>query len=192
MNPTLAKFMNPTLAKLMIVFILTIIFLILIILGYLFYKSILKPWKIRIFEYQKILLYAQIIIDSQSNPEDIIHNIVKKGYSDIDLIKTAELELKNAKKTIKKEEFNKLNFLKSIKNIVRREKDGKKNKLQQIARGEDKGEIGRKERTYPRSEDRQESRRKKENPRNGLSNAKQRTFQTESVRPNERKSRYFN
>jgi len=184
--------MNPTLAKIMIIFVLTIAFLILIVLGYLFYKSILKPWKIRTFHYQKILMYAQIIIDSKNDTEEFINKIVKKGYSDVDLIKTAQLELINAKKTTSKKDFDKISFLDSFKNKIRRKEDGKKNKLQQIPRGEDKRETGREQRDNRKQKPESGRRKEPENPRDDLSDAKQRNIQTKPVRYNERKSRYFN
>ena len=179
--------MNPYLLKFLVMFILVVIFTIVLIVFYLFYKNVLRPLMIRLFNYKKVLYTAQLIMKSELDNKNKIEDLIKSNITDRDLIKIAEEEIKKA--NTKKININSDNKLKSsIKNIFKRDKIGNEKKIQQSERQGNTG-ISRGSRSIKEERNRREN--ETPNPESNNRPTKSRDFQTESSGRVTRTKKYF-
>lgn len=169
----------------MVIFVLTICFLIWFILLFLLYKSYIRPFMLRLFHYKKVLQTAQIIL--KSNKDNKIENLIDNNINDLDLIKIAEEEILKSQKNIN----NKENSF-SFKNLWRKNNNGTKESIRQISRGENKREIREEPRTGTTGKTGTTKKGCDRISQNGNGNAEQRPIQSEPIGINERRSKYFN
>lgn len=121
--------MNPYLLKILVMFVLVISFTLVFLVFFLFYKHILRPLFIKLFNYKKVLYTAQFIIKSEIENKDKVEDLIKANITDTDLIKIAEEEIKKANsKKINVSKDKALIF--SIKNIFKRDKIEQKKEFQ--------------------------------------------------------------
>jgi len=210
--------MNPILMKFLVMFVLVGILTIFFVVMFLFYRNVIRPWKLKIFQYKKILYTAQVLMQSK-NYNDKVENLLEKKIDDLDLIRIAEEEIEKAKELHKKilegkkslkieSKESKESFFEKLKKSWRN-KDGKKT-VREIARGKDKGEAGTKQEgtktggetsTGTDSDTRGESStgtgsgESKEGSNsvteNDNGNAEHRSVQSEPIKINEGQPRYF-
>lgn len=138
--------MNPILFKVLIVFVLTVTFLIFFMTAYLLVKNYLRPLVIRVFMRKKILKTAEIILKAQKDNEAKVKGLVNANMTDLDLIRIAEEEIQKADRLrIKQEQerndqkSQKLGFWNKLK--IWRKNDGKKESIRQDSRREDQGDA---------------------------------------------------
>lgn len=194
--------MSPIMAKFMVMFVLTIFFLVLIAFSYLSYKVVLRPFIVRVFMYKKVLKTIEVINKSQGDPKKKIKDLIGEGICDLDLIKVAEIEIlkskSNSEKVIK-EKSSKLSLLESLK-IKWRNKSGKKKSVQQDS-GKGSGRTKEKDAKpgdlsgttsgdFPGATSRKRS--VSGSTKFNSANAEQRPFQGESVAIKGKRARYFN
>ena len=145
--------MNPIVMKFLVMFVLVGILTIFFVVMFLFYRKVIRPWKLRLFHYKQVLYTAQVLMQSKSY-DDKVESLLEKKIDDLDLIRIAEEEIEKAKELHKKilegkkslkveSKEPKESFFEKLKKSWRKE-DGKKT-VREIARGKDKGEVGTKE-----------------------------------------------
>jgi hypothetical protein len=139
--------MNPLLMKFLIVFVLSIIFLIVIITFVLFYKNYVRPLFVRIFFYKKILKTAEVILKAEADKDKKVTDLVKNNLVDTDLIRIAEEHIVKARIKAEKDKLMKAKKPFDWKRLKfwRKDKHGEEKSVQQDSGSSNKGDAGAKE-----------------------------------------------
>lgn len=193
--------MNPITAKFMVIFILSMVFLVLIILAFLIIKVWIRPILIRIFKHKDVLKTMDVIMKSEGDSKKKVDDLIIEGIVDLDLIRVAELEILKSKQNVIKVKSSKLSLFDVLNIKWRNFKYGKKKQVQQDSGTGDKEftkptdsgtDSGTNSGTESRTNSGTDPGAKLEVFKADSGDAEQRPVQGESTKANGRKGRYFN